>query len=65
MFQPTVDVIIPAYKPDIKLTQLVSKLQQQTYPIGHILIINTEESFWNPDLIEDMDRVEVFNIKKS
>lgn len=61
----TVDVIIPAYRPDEKLTKLVAMLQQQTYPIDHILIINTEESYWNPSLIEDMDRVEVFHIKKS
>ncbi len=61
----TVDVIIPAYRPDEKLTQLVSMLQQQTYPIAHIMIINTEEKFWNPELIENMAGVEVFHIAKS
>lgn len=59
------DVIIPVYKPDEKLTRLVSLLQQQTYPVEHILIMNTEEALWNPELIEDMDRVEVFHIPKS
>ena len=39
----TVDVIIPTYKPDEKLTKLVAMLQQQTYPVDHILIMNTEE----------------------
>lgn len=63
--QYTVDVIIPTYKPDEKLTELVSMLQHQTYPVQHILIMNTEESLWRPELIEDMDRVEVFHIPKS
>lgn len=63
--QYTVDVIIPTYKPDEKLTKLVSMLQRQTYPVQHILIMNTEESLWRPELIEDMDRVEVFHIPKN
>lgn len=61
----TVDVIIPSYRPDEKLKHLVAMLQKQTYPIDHILIINTEESLWNPELIENPDRVEVFHIQKS
>lgn len=61
----TVDVIIPSYRPDEKLKQLVFMLQKQTYPIDHILIINTEESLWDPTLIESMDRVEVFHITKA
>lgn len=61
----SVDVIIPTYKPDGKLTQLVSLLQKQTYPVDHILVINTEEELWNPSLIQDMDRVEIFHIKRS
>ena len=60
----TVDVIIPSYRPDEKLGKLVAMLQKQTYPIDHILIINTEEQLWKPELIEDMDRVEVFHIEK-
>ena len=63
--QYTVDVIIPTYKPGEKLTELVSMLQHQTYPVQHILIMNTEESLWRPELIRDMDRVEVFHIPKS
>lgn len=62
MFKPTVDVIIPAYKPDQKLAHLIAMLQKQTYPIDHILIINTEERFWNHELIQDMTGVEVFHI---
>lgn len=61
----TVDVIIPAYKPDEKLTRLVSMLQKQTYPIEHIMIINTEEALWDPNLIDDMTKVELFHITKA
>ena len=60
----TVDVIIPSYRPDQKLTELVSMLQNQTYPVSHILIINTEEKLWNPKIVKDMDRVEVFHIRQ-
>lgn len=64
MFKPTVDVIIPSYKPDHKLSELVAMLQKQTYPIEHILIINTEERFWNQELIQDMTGVEIFHIEQ-
>lgn len=60
----TVDVIIPSYRPDQKLAELVSMLQNQTYPVSHILIINTEEKLWNPKIVKDMDRVEVFHIRQ-
>lgn len=60
----SVDVIIPTYKPDGRLATLVDLLQRQTYPVAHILIMNTEESLWNPALIGDLDRVEVFHIPK-
>ena len=64
MFKPTVDVIIPAYKPDARLAKLVSMLQDQTYPVEHIMIINTEERFWDYDLISDMTGVELFHISQ-
>lgn len=64
MFKPRVDVIIPSYKPDQKLAALVAMLQKQTYPVEHILIINTEEKFWNTELLQDMTGVEVFHIKQ-
>lgn len=60
----TVDVIIPTYRPDQKLTKLVTMLQKQDYPVSHILILNTEEKLWKPELIADTDRVEVFHISR-
>lgn len=61
----SVDVIIPVYKPDQKLTHLISMLHKQTYPVRHILIINTEEAYWDDGLLTDTDRVEIFHIKRS
>ena len=40
------DVIIPAYHPDGKLLQLLSMLQQQTFKVRRIRLINTEETGW-------------------
>ena len=38
--------MIPSYKPDHKFDRLMHMLQKQTYPIGTILIVNTEEKFF-------------------
>lgn len=42
-----VDVIIPTYKPDIKFLQLIDKLENQTVPIQRIIIMNTEQKFFD------------------
>lgn len=42
----TVNVIIPTYKPGEKFHKLMRMLEKQTYPIGQILIMNTEESYF-------------------
>lgn len=38
----TVDIVIPVYRPEEKFAQLFQKLQKQNYPIGKIIIIETE-----------------------
>lgn len=42
----TVDVIIPTYKPSDILCLLLQKLQEQTFLIHRVLILNTEEALW-------------------
>lgn len=42
----TVDVIIPTYKPSDTLCLLLQKLQEQTFLIHRVLILNTEEALW-------------------
>lgn len=43
---PTVDVIIPAYKPGESYIKLLELLEKQTYPVNRIIVINTEEKFY-------------------
>ena len=42
MDRPTVDIIIPTYKPDIKFEKLIRGLIRQSYPIQNIFIIHTK-----------------------
>lgn len=42
-----VDVIIPTYKPTQKLKKIIQMLNRQTYPIHRIILINTEEKYFN------------------
>lgn len=42
-----VDVIIPTYKPDQKFLKLIDKLEHQTVPIHQIIIMNTEQKYFD------------------
>lgn len=42
-----VDVIIPTYKPDQKFLELIDKLEHQTIPIQQIIIMNTEQKYFD------------------
>ncbi len=42
----TIDVIIPLYKPGKELFALLSALQQQTVPVGRVILMNTEEKYF-------------------
>lgn len=42
-----IDVIIPTYKPDNRFLQLVEALNRQTVKPDRILVINTEEKYYN------------------
>ena len=46
MKNKTVDVIIPAYRPDERFNSLIEKLSQQTLLPQRILVMNTERSLW-------------------
>lgn len=43
---PTIDVIIPTYKPGQKFIQLIQMLSQQTVPVHKIIVLNTEEKYF-------------------
>lgn len=42
----TVDVIIPVYKPERSFFQLIERLETQTRPVRRIIIMNTEEKYF-------------------
>ncbi len=55
------DVIIPVYKPDGKFDRLLAMLGRQTHPVHRIIVINTEESFWNRQY-EEIPNLEVHHV---
>ena len=42
-----VDIIIPTYKPTKKLFEIIRLLEIQTYGINQIILMNTEEKYYN------------------
>lgn len=43
----SIDVIIPTYKPDKALFELVKRLNGQSLKPENIIIMNTEEKYWD------------------
>lgn len=43
----TVDVIIPVYKPDSGFLTLMERLLAQTAPVNQIILMNTEQKYWD------------------
>ncbi len=41
-----VDIIIPTYKPDDTFCLLLHKLQEQTFVVHRLILLNTEETLW-------------------
>lgn len=60
-----VDILIPVYKPDEKLENILKKLQEQTYPIQKIILINTEEQYFPKELLSKFNNIEVHHVKKA
>lgn len=57
-----VDVVIPTYRPDEKLNQLLKRLGRQTRRIRHIHVINTKSDHF-PEEVERMPGVRVTHIE--
>lgn len=41
-----VDIIIPVYKPDKNFFTLIERLETQTYPVNRIILMNTEQKYF-------------------
>ncbi len=68
----TVDVIIPTYKPDYSLFTLIDDLEKQSFSPSKIIIMNTEEKYWNEltannpeNPLEKYDNIIIRHIKKA
>lgn len=60
-----VDVIIPTYKPDQKFIDLVNKLNKQTVMPRNIIVMNTEQKWWDLlDIPKEWKNVSVYHITK-
>ena len=64
MNTPTVDIIIPAYKPDIKFEKLIRGLKRQSYPIQNIFIIHTKGGRFPWEAVGPDSKVIVKEIEK-
>ena len=69
MQKPTVDIIIPTYKPQKRLLKVIEALESQTYPVHQIIIMNTEEKYWNTflygeKLLKIRDNITVHHLSK-
>ena len=63
---PTVDVVIPTYHPDKEeVRKLLIRLTEQTVKPSHLLIINTEEKYWDAGITKNIPEAEVFHISKA
>lgn len=61
----TVDIIIPTYKPGKKFETVLKKLEEQSYPVEKIIVMNTEEKFWNQTWEQRYPLLEVHHLKKA
>lgn len=59
-----VNLIIPTYKPGEKLRKSLKRLAMQTRKPDKIILINTEERYFDQEMILPYENVEVHHIKK-
>lgn len=64
-----VDVIIPVYKPDTSFFELLDKLKRQSYEIHQIILMNTEEKYfekliYGTSFVEKYRNVKVYHLSK-
>ena len=65
-----IDLVIHVYKPGDEFVQLLAKINNQSYPVGKIILMNTEEKYWEEFIekhkeIENYDKLEVHHLARS
>ncbi len=64
MNRAMISVVIPTYKPDQRFRELLRRLRAQTLPPAEILVVNTQESLFDQELIRDIDGIRLVHIQK-
>lgn len=59
----TVDILIPTYKPGKQFLELICSLQKQSVSVNKIIVMNTEQNFWEQTLTEYPALVKVPNME--
>lgn len=59
-----VDLIIPTFHPGKEFRCLLERLEKQEYPIRKILVMNTEEEFWDKSWEREFSLLEVHHLKQ-
>ena len=64
-----IDVIIPVYKPEKRFLELISRLEKQTLKPNRIIIMNTEEKYfeallYGTDFAREHPNAEVHHLSK-
>lgn len=64
-----IDVVIPVYKPDHRFLLLIDKLERQTVPIRKLIIMNTEQKYFDrliygSSFMEKYKNIEVKHLSK-
>lgn len=66
---PTMDAIIPVYRPGEELIELLDRLSHQTMPLNRIILMNTEEKYFDSlvcgrSFYETYRNVSVYHVSK-
>lgn len=64
-----IDIIIPLYKPGKELFELLDMLKKQTLPVQNIILMNTEEKYfeqltYGTDFVHAYSNVKVYHLSK-
>lgn len=64
MSNDSVDIIIPIYRPREEFLDLLERLIKQSYQVNRIILINTEQKYFDERLFLISDKIEVHHIDK-
>ena len=59
-----IDVIIPVYRPGEEFQQLLERLNNQKYPVGKIILMNTGDAPWKDEIKNKYPKCEIHLLKK-